>query len=425
MFNKKYFILLAGFIFLTLGFFATSKIQAAKYDYDLSLSAEDLEFSNTVLISGQSVRIYARVRNVGNKDMTAYVSFLRGNTLIGNSRSISVRPTGYADVFVDFTVPDDSFNIQAKIGGAEPADQNAANDSNQTKLIVPDKDTDGDNTVDRLDADDDNDGVSDVDEAKLGTNPLKADTDGDSYNDKADVFPLDSKEWLDSDNDGIGNNADVDDDNDGWSDEQEKAKGTDPLRKDTDGDGTNDPQDFYPLDSSKTIQEKERNIFQPPVANSNQPNQGNSTDNEAAAAGQNPGSEQSLQDLQNQLNNLTASEAAADKINDQPLAKLDDMVEKVSGQGKSFFSPNNFWLWLLVAIFSAIAVLVALYLKYKDKEPSELNSLMPEKSFVSLAPRPKNQTPVGLVKPLSVRPEVKKQDLPNNVINLKEMMKKK
>ena len=33
-----------------------------------------------------------------------------------------------------------------------------------------------------------------------------------------DNFPNNPLEWLDSDTDGIGNNADLDDDNDGWSD---------------------------------------------------------------------------------------------------------------------------------------------------------------------------------------------------------------
>lgn len=44
----------------------------------------------------------------------------------------------------------------------------------------------------------------------------------------------------DTDNDGIKNNCDTDDDNDGLSDTEESTKGTDPLNPDTDGDGIND-----------------------------------------------------------------------------------------------------------------------------------------------------------------------------------------
>jgi len=58
-------------------------------------------------------------------------------------------------------------------------------------------DTDGDNSPDDLDIDDDNDGFTDV----------------------LDAFPTDPHEWLDTDGDGTGNNSDLDDDNDGVPDE--------------------------------------------------------------------------------------------------------------------------------------------------------------------------------------------------------------
>jgi hypothetical protein len=47
--------------------------------------------------------------------------------------------------------------------------------------------------------------------------------------DKTDAFPTNSAETVDTDGDGIGNNADLDDDNDGFSDPEEIAAGTDPL----------------------------------------------------------------------------------------------------------------------------------------------------------------------------------------------------
>jgi hypothetical protein len=48
-----------------------------------------------------------------------------------------------------------------------------------------------------------------------------------------DAFPTDNREWLDSDGDCIGNNADSDDDNDGYSDNAELQAGTDPLSADS------------------------------------------------------------------------------------------------------------------------------------------------------------------------------------------------
>ena len=76
-------------------------------------------------------------------------------------------------------------------------------------------DTDHDGIGNIADTDDDNDGLLDTQEEKIGTNPLKADTDGDGVIDGKDAFPLDPKEWLDTDHDGIGDNTDTDKDNDG------------------------------------------------------------------------------------------------------------------------------------------------------------------------------------------------------------------
>lgn len=76
-------------------------------------------------------------------------------------------------------------------------------------------DTDHDKIGNIADTDDDNDGLLDSQEEKIGTEPLKADTDGDKVIDGKDAFPLDPKEWKDTDNDGIGDNSDTDVDNDG------------------------------------------------------------------------------------------------------------------------------------------------------------------------------------------------------------------
>ena len=110
-------------------------------------------------------------------------------------------------------------------------------------------DTDGDSIVDINDLDDDNDGVPDaIDFDPLDPN-ISADTDSDQIPDNIDpdddndgvndtytlqtldsngnivyqviimdAFPLDRTEWSDTDSDGIGDNTDLDDDNDGRTD---------------------------------------------------------------------------------------------------------------------------------------------------------------------------------------------------------------
>jgi len=93
---------------------------------------------------------------------------------------------------------------------------------------VHDIDSDKDGTLDSIDADDDNDGIADEDDAFPFDRNESADFDGDSIgdnadndddndgvNDEDDAFPTDETEWKDLDEDGIGDNSDTDIDGDG------------------------------------------------------------------------------------------------------------------------------------------------------------------------------------------------------------------
>ena len=148
----------------------------------------------------------------------------------------------------------------------------------ETFSIVVLEDTDGDTQPDELgnhnasglieDLDDDGDGIPDLNESASNpqTNPLHPDTDGDGYCDGEhnvtirgvqiceggpDAFPTDPEEWIETDGDEIGNNADLDDDGDQASDILEIEVGTDPLdpndfpTDDTDGDGWADAQEDF------------------------------------------------------------------------------------------------------------------------------------------------------------------------------------
>ncbi|MFO7713496.1 choice-of-anchor U domain-containing protein [Desulfosarcina sp.] len=95
----------------------------------------------------------------------------------------------------------------------------------------------------------DNDGASSV--AHLTVSVLKSsstDVDGDGVPDVLDSFPDDPAEWADNDGDGIGNNQDPDDDNDGMPDAWELAHGLDPFTDDSeldaDGDGFTNLAEF-------------------------------------------------------------------------------------------------------------------------------------------------------------------------------------
>ena len=76
----------------------------------------------------------------------------------------------------------------------------------------------------------------DSNEVEFTGPPSSADTDNDGYPDTVDAFPNNPNEWLDTDGDGTGNNADLDDDGDGMPDSWETLYGLNPLVNDAAGD---------------------------------------------------------------------------------------------------------------------------------------------------------------------------------------------
>lgn len=86
---------------------------------------------------------------------------------------ISVKANTYDDVFVDYKFKAGTYDIEAKIINTNIPDDNSENNKVVRKSYFVDLDTDGDNIGNKKDIDDDNDGLSDEEEFKIGTDSKK------------------------------------------------------------------------------------------------------------------------------------------------------------------------------------------------------------------------------------------------------------
>jgi len=202
-------------------FFLLAPASAFAYA-DLEIRTTHIQFSEDTFVVGETVRIYATIRNNGDVDTTGYVAFYHGSTLLGRSQIVTVVADGNdEEVWADFIVPSSSFNIYVSIESTSPEDENTSNNTYLTPLYVPIEDQDGD-------------GIEDEgDNCPSTVNPAQTDTDGD----------------------GLGDDCDDDDDNDGLEDAVENEIGTDTQDTDTDNDGVDDAQDVYPTDPTRAQQE--------------------------------------------------------------------------------------------------------------------------------------------------------------------------
>ena len=224
-------LLLASFAFIS-QVYALSKLKLEKVYY----KQDPIQF--------KTQRLYAIVKEVGGEDFKGYVRVVikdsSGKVVYTTERLQLILIAGReAGVFWD--VPhrfagDLRYELIVSKG-----DEAVFSEESHIRVL---KDTDRDGIPNVTDPDDDNDGLLDVEELSLGTDPLDPDTDNDGVLDGKDAFAKDPQEWKDSDKDGIGDNADLDDDNDGISDVEEKRLHTDPYKADTDGDGLSDSEEL-------------------------------------------------------------------------------------------------------------------------------------------------------------------------------------
>lgn len=136
-------------------------------------------YATSPVFADKTNRIYVALRNTSDKDLTATVRFTDNDTRIGTTE-VSALGGRLVEAWADWTPTEGEHTIVATISDAQfhiiggsttPID--VASVIAEDTLTV-DRDSDDDGVGNTTDADDDNDTISDVDEIARGSNPLVA-----------------------------------------------------------------------------------------------------------------------------------------------------------------------------------------------------------------------------------------------------------
>ena len=156
--------------------------------------------------------------------------------------------------YLDTDDDDDGLSsADEKVLGTDPlnpdSDRDGLSDKEEIGPIDNPRNTDGDDKIDALDPDDDDDGLPSADERMLGTDPLNPDSDRDGRTDEEEIGALDNPRNTDGDDEIDA--LDADDDNDGLLSADEVRIGTDPLHPDSDRDGYTDAEEIGSIDNPR------------------------------------------------------------------------------------------------------------------------------------------------------------------------------
>jgi len=210
-----------------------------KYDLGIELAAPFISPSPGTYGSTQTISITA-----SNPPAGAEIRYTldgstptASSTLYSGTFSLSEPKTIKARVFASGYSPSPTASAAYVIGDA---DDDGLLDTFEQAIIDADGGDGITTTAHVLPEDDfDGDGLTNLEEYLLGSDPTSADSNGDGIEDKKAVLAGLDPSSLHYDNDGISNADEI-------------AMGTDPFLDDTDGDGVDDDEDDFPLDPNKS-----------------------------------------------------------------------------------------------------------------------------------------------------------------------------
>ena len=184
MMKKRIFIAL---LFIFYGFIAEAAEEPIK---NAGFVPANIWYSKDPFFAGDKIRIYTIIFNGSSYDLEGTVEFLDNGALVGKSVFSLSGGGRVRDVWVDIKAKEGKHTMSARITGATASIAGGSKrvivldnvESGKSERDV-DLDTDGDNIGNREDLDDDSDGVTDIEELRNGTDPLKKDSDGDGLSD--------------------------------------------------------------------------------------------------------------------------------------------------------------------------------------------------------------------------------------------------
>lgn len=169
---------LALFWTFSLLFFCVTAAQAETFNAGL---VSGIWYSKTPFFAGETVRMYTAVHNNSGSDIVGKVRFLTNNAPIGEM-AFSAPEGGLVQAWIDWKVHGGNSKIEAEMVdvkrlevGKNPEPIVLTSPLVAQDEISVDTDTDQDQIGNLQDTDDDNDGLSDEKERALGTDPLKPD----------------------------------------------------------------------------------------------------------------------------------------------------------------------------------------------------------------------------------------------------------
>jgi len=188
-FLNKELIFKLLFLFL---FLITNNVVLAEEKINAGI-INGLWYSRVPFFAGETVKIYTAIQNQSDFDVEGKIQFLDDGLLIGE-KDFLAKDGSFIQEWIDWDVSQGYHYVSIKIveakkieAGEEPEPISLNLDFLGVDEKFADLDTDGDRIGNEEDLDDDNDGVDDKIEIAMGSNSLVVDTDNDGLNDGDEI----------------------------------------------------------------------------------------------------------------------------------------------------------------------------------------------------------------------------------------------